>query len=104
MEEIEHFKFNALFTALIDTDKKEKAIEAYELYFTSAFPYLDVEGTRTDQKLIDFLRQEVARGPIAVKKLDQGMRSRMASKRRRADPKLLNRSGRILKKIGRTVE
>jgi hypothetical protein len=93
-----------MFTAILDSEEKKKAIEAYEAYFKTAFPYIETDERRTDEKLIDFLRKEVERGPLEIKPLDMGVRSRMASRRRRADPELLKRSGKILKKIGRTLE
>jgi len=63
-EGIEHAKFRALAQLIID---QEKGIEAFEEYMKTAFPYIEGMQRRDKDHYIKILKEEVSKGPLAVK-------------------------------------
>ena len=101
LETIEHARFRALSQIVID---KDKGIDAFEEYMKIAFPYLEATKKRERSDHIKILQQEVGRGAIMVKPVQQPtMRSRVVSAKARSQPQTRAEEKRIYQRIGRSL-
>lgn len=66
-ETAEHAKFRALMQATIDASS---ARSAFDEYMEAAFPYLHSAKKRDAMDAAKILEQELARGPLSVRRLD----------------------------------
>jgi len=64
LETIEHARFRAMAQITIN---QEKGVEAFEEYMKLAFPYLDGAKKRDRNKYVDYLKEEIGKGPIRVR-------------------------------------
>jgi hypothetical protein len=101
-ESIEHARFRALAQIIVD---KEKGIKAFEDYMKLAFPYLEAAKRKERSSHVDILKQEIARGAIAVRPMQAPkVRSRVGEARaNRSRPQSTNEEKRIYGGLGRTV-
>ena len=77
-EHIEHARLRALAQAIVN---KEKAVEAFEEYQQTAFPWIATQKRRDAQAHIQLLADEVKRGALGIRPLwEKPMRSRLKTR------------------------
>ena len=79
-EEIEHARLRALAQSIV---AKEKGKEVFDEYMKVAFPWHETQKKRDDAAHIRLLRDEVAKGQLAITPMWKGkdkMRSRLKTK------------------------
>ena len=77
-EQIEHARLRALAQGIVN---KEKAVEAFEQYQNTAFPWIKTQKRRDAQTHIKLLAEEVKRGGLGIRPLwEKPMRSRMKTR------------------------
>ena len=97
-EEAEFLKWRAIGMLIID---KTKGAEAFDEYEKSAFPYIEKDKAKSHNDTIGILKREVARGPLAIKKLEKKkVRSRLHAS---YDQNASSRSDKVLWRIGSTT-
>jgi hypothetical protein len=77
-EQIEHARLRALAQGIVN---KDKAVEAFEQYQNTAFPWIKTQKRRDAQAHIKLLADEVKKGGLTVRPLwEKPMRSRMKTR------------------------
>ncbi len=101
LESIEHARFRALAQIVVD---KEKGIAAFEEYMKIAFPYLEATKKKEKTDHIKLLQEEIKRGPISVRPVQQPkLSSRVVQARNRHKPQTAAEEKRLYRRIGRTI-
>jgi hypothetical protein len=99
-EHIEHARLRALAQGIVN---KEKAVEAFEEYQRTAFPWIETQKRRDAQDHIRLLAAEVKRGALSIRPLwEKPVRSRLKTRivgRARSEQEM----GDLYEKLGRTV-
>lgn len=77
-EQVEHARLRALAQGIVN---KEKAVEAFEEYQRTAFPWIETQKRRDAQSYIKLLSDEVKRGALGIRPLwEKPMRSRLKTR------------------------
>lgn len=73
-EQIEHARLRTLAQALVD---KEKAVEVFQEYQKTAFPWIATQKRRDKEEHIRLLLEEVKRGVLGIRPLWEQPRSKL---------------------------
>lgn len=77
-EQVEHARLRALAQGIVN---KEKAVEAFEQYQQTAFPWIETQKRRDAQGFIKLLSEEVKRGAMGIRPLwEKPLRSRLKTR------------------------
>lgn len=66
---IELYRTFAVVQAVRDDDKGEATKDAFEKFRDTVMPYLKKESIRSQQEVVDRMKDEVARGPLTIRQL-----------------------------------
>lgn len=104
-EQIEHARLRTLAQALVD---KEKAVEVFQEYQKTAFPWIATQKRRDKEEHVRLLLEEVKRGVLGIRPLWEQPRSKLKERVKAAavpPPSKASeqRQNDIYKKIGMVV-
>jgi hypothetical protein len=105
-EQIEYQKVRALAQAIVD---QKAGVEAFADYSEAAFPWKKTQKKRDSAQFIDFLNEEIKRGPISIdltkqeKKVVSKLRTKMVQAEQVSGNTWQSKADTLYKRMGPTI-